>query len=100
MAFPQNRLSAIFCLTLSNSKLPQRKSLMSANAQTFNAAHAGDIDRHPKGLAVLFATEMWERFSFYSMLALFTLYLRDPSEGFGWTAAEATWLYSTYLMFV
>jgi POT family proton-dependent oligopeptide transporter len=65
-----------------------------------NAAHAGDLDRHPKGLAVLFATEMWERFSFYSMLALFTLYLRDSREGFGWTAAEATWLYSTYLMFV
>jgi POT family proton-dependent oligopeptide transporter len=73
---------------------------MSANANTLNAVHAGDIDRHPKGLYVLFATEMWERFSFYSMLALFTLYLRDPREGFGWTAAEATWLYSTYLMFV
>ena len=73
---------------------------MSANAETLTASHAGDIDRHPKGLAVLFATEMWERFSFYSMLALFTLYLRDPKEGFGWTAAEATWLYSTYLMFV
>lgn len=72
---------------------------MSANAETFNAAaHTGE--KHPKGLAVLFATEMWERFSFYSMLALFTLYLRDPKEGFGWTAAEATWLYSTYLMFV
>lgn len=72
---------------------------MSANAETLNAAaHSGE--KHPKGLAVLFATEMWERFSFYSMLALFTLYLRDPKEGFGWTAAEATWLYSTYLMFV
>jgi len=70
---------------------------MTANAQTINA---GAAEKHPKGLAVLFATEMWERFSFYSMLALFTLYLRDPKEGFGWTAAEATWLYSTYLMFV
>lgn len=60
----------------------------------------GDLQKHPKGLYVLFGTEMWERFSFYSMLALFTLYLRDPKEGFGWTAAEATWLYSTYLMFV
>ncbi len=58
------------------------------------------LEKHPKGLYVLFGTEMWERFSFYSMLALFTLYLRDPKEGFGWTAAEATWLYSTYLMFV
>lgn len=74
---------------------------MSANAGTFdNAAPSGHTERHPVGLAVLFATEMWERFSFYSMLALFTLYLRDPKEGFGWTAAEATWLYSTYLMFV
>ncbi|MGD9589073.1 MAG: peptide MFS transporter [Pyrinomonadaceae bacterium] len=72
---------------------------MSANAGTMNSvSHASE--KHPKGLAVLFATEMWERFSFYSMLALFTLYLRDPNEGFGWTAAEATWLYSTYLMFV
>lgn len=74
---------------------------MSANAETLNAAaRAGGAEKHPKGLAVLFATEMWERFSFYSMLALFTLYLRDPNQGFGWTAAEATWLYSTYLMFV
>lgn len=58
------------------------------------------INKHPKGLYVLFATEMWERFSFYSMLALFTLYLRDPNEGFGWTAAQATTLYANYLMFV
>ena len=56
--------------------------------------------KHPRGLYVLFGTEMWERFSFYSMLALFTLYLRDPNEGFGWTAAQATALYANYLMFV
>ena len=73
---------------------------MSANVETFHGGHAGDVTSHPKGLYVLFATEMWERFSFYSMLALFTLYLRDPNEGFGWTAAEATGLYANYLMFV
>ncbi len=74
---------------------------MSANAETFNAVpHVGDAAKHPKGLYVLFGTEMWERFSFYSMLALFTLYLRDPTEGFGWTAAEATGLYANYLAFV
>ena len=56
--------------------------------------------RHPKGLYVLFASEAWERFSFYSMLSLFTLYLRDGVEGFGWTEAEATTLYSWYLTFV
>ena len=71
---------------------------MSANAATFDVT--ANTQRHPRGLYVLFATEMWERFSFYSMLALFTLYLRDPTDGFGWTASEATSLYSNYLMFV
>ena len=74
---------------------------MSSNAGTIeNVAVTAHSEKHPKGLIVLFATEMWERFSFYSMLALFTLYLRDPKDGFGWTAAEATSLYSNYLMFV
>jgi POT family proton-dependent oligopeptide transporter len=57
-------------------------------------------DKHPKGLYVLFATEMWERFSFYTMVAMFTLYLRDPVEGFGWSAAQASTLYANYQMFV
>lgn len=73
---------------------------MSAIAETLTVSHAGDVTSHPKGLYVLFGTEMWERFSFYSMLALFTLYLRDPNEGFGWTAAQATSLYANYLFFV
>ncbi len=73
---------------------------MSANVGTMDNAVTGDLNKHPKGLYVLFGTEMWERFSFYSMLALFTLYLRDPVQGFGWTAAEATTLYANYLMFV
>lgn len=57
-------------------------------------------DRHPLGLYVLFATEMWERFSFYSMVALFTLYLQNPDEGFGWTKAQSVDLYANYNMFV
>ena len=59
-----------------------------------------ETTRHPKGLYVLFASEAWERFSFYSMLSMFTLYLRDSAQGFGWTEAEATSLYSWYLTFV
>ena len=59
------------------------------------------VEKHPKGLYVLFATEMWERFSYYSMLAMFTLYLRDTTgQGFSWTLDQATSLYSNYLMFV
>lgn len=70
------------------------------HAPEVGTAATGDLDKHPKGLYVLFATEMWERFSFYSMLALFTLYMRNPDEGFGWTAEQATGLYANYLMFV
>jgi POT family proton-dependent oligopeptide transporter len=62
---------------------------------------AAVAERHPRGLYVLFATEMWERFSFYTMLAMFTLYLRDTTgQGFGWTGDQATGLYANYLMFV
>ena len=32
---------------------------------------------HPKGLAVLFSTEMWERFNFYGMRTLLTLFLSE-----------------------
>ncbi len=31
--------------------------------------------KHPKGLWVLFGTEMWERFNFYGMRALLTLFM-------------------------
>jgi POT family proton-dependent oligopeptide transporter len=53
-------------------------------------------EKHPAGLYVLFFTEMWERFGFYSMLAMFTLYLQDD-RGLGWTLKQATRLYSYYL---
>jgi proton-dependent oligopeptide transporter, POT family len=32
---------------------------------------------HPKGLGVLFATEMWERFNFYGMRAILTLFIAE-----------------------
>src|SRR5687767_3788888 len=71
-----------------------------ATANTMSSPAALHLDKHPKGLYVLFATEMWERFSFYSMLALFTLYLQNPTEGFGWATNRATRLYALYLALV
>ena len=38
-------------------------------------ARANDLFGHPRGLSFLFATEMWERFSYYGMHALLVLYL-------------------------
>ena len=68
-----------------------------ATADALSYVSPKDVTDHPKGLYVLFATEMWERFSFYSMLALFTLYLQDTVQGFGWVRADATRLYAIYL---
>ena len=39
------------------------------------AATPGDLFGHPRGLTFLFATEMWERFSYYGMRALLVLYM-------------------------
>ena len=50
-------------------------------------------NRHPKGLSILFFTEMWERFSFYGMRAILVLYLTKTTmgenPGMGWSNSEA-----------
>lgn len=60
---------------------------------------------HPKGLFILFFTELWERFSFYGMRAILVLYLTalttdEMNPGLGWTSQEALALYGWYGMFV
>ena len=59
---------------------------------------------HPAGLFVLFFTELWERFSYYGMRALFTIFLvaetTSQNPGFGWSNEEALWLYGWYTMLV
>lgn len=49
---------------------------------------------HPKGLFVLSSTEMWERFNFYGMRALLTLFL---SSALAFSDARATIVYGGYL---
>lgn len=53
--------------------------------------------RHPKGLPILFLTEMWERFGYYLMLGILLLYLKDPKGGFGYDNKEASDIVGTYL---
>ncbi|MET0635715.1 MAG: peptide MFS transporter [Chitinophagaceae bacterium] len=38
-------------------------------------AGQGNSTKHPRGLAVLFATEMWERFNYYGMRAILVLFM-------------------------
>ena len=60
--------------------------------------------RHPKGLAILFVTEMMERFSFYGMRAILVLYLiketMGNNPGLGWTDTSPLSLYGWYTMLV
>lgn len=54
-------------------------------------------ERQPRGLMLLFFTEMWERFSYYGMRALLVLFLIDTQTGgFGWTQERASRLYGWY----
>src|SRR5436309_3532382 len=43
--------------------------------QALDSSRADDLFGHPRGLSFLFATEMWERFSYYGMRALLVLYM-------------------------
>ena len=71
---------------------------------TVRPVHKRELFGHPVGLYVLFFTEMWERFSYYGMRALFTLFLvaetTSQNPGFGWTNEEALALYGWYTMLV
>ncbi|ALO35461.1 dipeptide/tripeptide permease [Colwellia sp. MT41] len=64
--------------------------------------NAGTLFGHPKGLFLLFGTEMWERFGYYGMRALLVLYLIASTQdgGFGWTNQEALRLYGFFTMAV
>ena len=59
---------------------------------------------HPKGLYILFFTEMWERFSYYGMRAILILYLTaktsEVNPGLGWDKVTALELYGWYTMMV
>lgn len=53
---------------------------------------------HPRGLATLFFTEMWERFTYYGMRALLVLFLADATRGgFGLEDKIATAIYGLYI---
>ncbi|MEO7145140.1 MAG: peptide MFS transporter, partial [Bryobacteraceae bacterium] len=57
---------------------------------------------HPRGLATLFMTEMWERFSFYGMRAILILFMTaaTPTGGLGFSVAKAGIIYGVYTAMV
>ena len=65
------------------------------------ASSAGDrgFFGHPRGLSTLFFTEMWERFSYYGMRAILTLYMTKllAEGGLGFDEKYAALIYATYV---
>src|SRR5262245_33841866 len=53
--------------------------------------------KHPKALPFLFFSEMWERFGYYLMIGIFTLYLKNTTSGYSMTEAESADLYGTFI---
>jgi proton-dependent oligopeptide transporter, POT family len=53
---------------------------------------------HPRGLATLFFTEMWERFSYYGQRAILILYMTAPlaGGGLGFAVPKAGAIYGLY----
>lgn len=64
--------------------------------------HKHAFTGHPRGLYTLFFTELWERFSYYGMRALLTLFMVAPvaSGGLGYDTPRAAMIYGTYTMSV
>ena len=77
-----------------------KEAVKEANAPY--APYTGLLGRHPKGLALLFVTEMWERFSYYGMRGLLILFLVDAVNdgGLGWSKEDAGRLYGWYTSLV
>ena len=68
---------------------------MSQVAATANPP--ADLLGHPRGLATLFLTEMWERFSYYGMRGLLVLFLADSARGgLALSDGTATAIYGLY----
>jgi proton-dependent oligopeptide transporter, POT family len=71
-----------------------------ADVQQMDSRAATDASffGHPRGLATLFFTEMWERFSYYGMRAILILFMTAPvaSGGLGMDVATAGVIYGLY----
>jgi proton-dependent oligopeptide transporter, POT family len=69
-----------------------------AMAETTIAAADTRFFGHPRGLATLFFTEMWERFSYYGMRAFLLYYMTASAAegGLGFSDAEGASAYGTY----
>jgi proton-dependent oligopeptide transporter, POT family len=71
--------------------------MYSAASPSATASQQATIMGHPRGLVILFLTEMWERFSYYGMRGLLILYL---TQHFLFSDENSTIIYGAYTALV
>jgi POT family proton-dependent oligopeptide transporter len=83
---------------------PESARVGGAYAYAGAAAEDRSFFGHPRGLMVLFFTEMWERFSYYGMRALLILFMTaailEANPGLGFGIGKAAALYGLYTSMV
>jgi POT family proton-dependent oligopeptide transporter len=86
--------------------MPKDPATEFATTEAAGVAVPGGLDARffgqPRGLATLFFTEMWERFSYYGMRAILILFMTAPIAmgGLGFDAAVAGPIYGIYTSMV
>ncbi|MGH7482156.1 MAG: peptide MFS transporter [Longimicrobiales bacterium] len=80
----------------------QAATELAGSTRTARAGADTSFFGHPRGLATLFFTEMWERFSYYGMRALLILFMTASvaEGGLGFDVARAGAIYGLYTAFV
>src|ERR1051325_11664506 len=79
---------------------------MASRLETHPSVHVPQADTrffgHPRGLATLFFTEMWERFSYYGMRAILILFMTHKivEGGLGFGDEKAGAIYGAYTSMV
>ncbi|MFE1914179.1 peptide MFS transporter [Streptomyces anandii] len=78
---------------------PPRPRDAVTDAASAVTASATEAPRRPRWFVTLFATDVWERFSFYGMSAILVLYLTEDTArgGLGMSAGDAALLYGIYM---
>ena len=79
---------------MANATTLPNENLLADNNNTYIA---DAVQGHPKQLALLFFTEMWERFSFYGMRALLMLFMVQQLQ---YADVKANLIYGTYTALV
>src|ERR1700761_6741960 len=85
-----------YCSKIRSPREPEKK--LNKRRATLGTSLPATFFGHPRGLATLFFTEMWERFTYYGMRTVLVLFLVAAvcSGGFGIDDKTATAIYGLY----